>query len=73
MLLAEKNGQAAEQENDTNDMNGDSSASEMDEDSGETYDSTSLPHFDFHREAEEIRRAGALYLLKMKHKNKDRA
>ena len=73
MLLAEKNGQAAEQENDTNDMKGDSSAREMDEDSGETYDSTSLPQFDFHREAEEIRRAGALYLLKMKHKNKDGA
>ena len=29
-----KNGQAAEQENGTNDMNSDSSASEMDEDSG---------------------------------------
>ena len=37
-----KNGQAAEQENGTNDMNSDSSASKMDEDSGETYDSTSL-------------------------------
>ena len=35
MLLAEKNGQAPEQENDTNDVNGDSSASEMDEDSGD--------------------------------------
>ena len=30
----EKNGQAAEQENGTDDMNSDSSASEMDEDSG---------------------------------------
>ena len=70
LLLAEKNGEAAEQENDTNDVNGDSSASEMDEDSGETYDSTSLPQFDFHREAEEIRRAGALYVLKMKHKDR---
>ena len=29
-----KNGQAAEQENGTNDMNSDSSANEMDEDSG---------------------------------------
>ena len=44
MLLAEKSGQAAEQENDAKDMNGDLSASKMDEDSGETaYDSTSLP------------------------------
>ena len=35
-LLADKSGQAAAQENDTNDMSGDSSASETDEDCGET-------------------------------------
>ena len=35
-LLADKSGQAAAQENDTNDMSGASSASEMDEDCGET-------------------------------------
>ena len=33
-LQKKKNGQAAEQENGTNDMNSDSSANEMDEDSG---------------------------------------
>ena len=36
LLQTDKSGQAAEQENDTNDVSGDSSASEMDEDCGET-------------------------------------
>ena len=36
LLLADKSGGAAAQENDSNDMSGDSSASEMDEDCGET-------------------------------------
>ena len=35
-MLADKSGKAAAQENDTNDMSGDSSASEMDEECGET-------------------------------------
>ena len=35
-LLADKSGQAAAQENDTTNMSGDSSASEMDEDCGQT-------------------------------------
>ena len=54
------------------DIDGDSNTSEMDEDSSETYDSISFPQFDFYQEAEEIGRSGALYLLKMKHKDRAR-
>lgn len=68
MLKAEKNGGNVEEMNDNSsgsDMDG-----EMDEDVGGTYEFAPLPLFDFQRESEEIRRTGALHLLRMKDKDR---
>lgn len=59
----------------TEEVSGNSSESDMDLGLGEgdnyTNDDYSLPQFDFQRESEEILRTSALYLLRMK--DKDRA
>ena len=68
LLEAEKNGGNGEE------MNYNSSGSDMDgemnEDDDGTYDFAPLPPFDFKRESEEIRRTGALHLLRMKDKDR---
>lgn len=47
-------------------------STDIDGNDGEThmYDLTSLPQFDFQRETEEIRRTGALHLLRMKYQDR---
>ena len=66
-----KNSETLEQ---MNDVNGNSSESETEMHNnggnGGFYDSAPLAQFDFQREAEEIRRTGTLYLLKMKHRDR---
>lgn len=68
LLQAEKNGGNVEEMN--NNSSGSDTDGEMGEDGEGTYDFAPLPQFDFQRESEEIRRTGALHLLRMKDKDR---
>lgn len=64
LLKAEQN------EGNVEEINNNSSGSDMDGEINEDDDFAPLPPIDFQRESEEIRRTGALHLLRMKDKDR---